>query len=121
MIPVDRMISIPYCVFVMLRLYRNRNRLSPVVVSAAILVFVVPLCLVTGGMASHDSCWDLGPAPGLCGKAVGQPHHFVADPASLINPLVRHETSVILFQPVASTVSSFGVLSTPDGRAPPLV
>jgi len=110
----------PYSLCIMLTLRRNRHRLGPVTLGAAILAAVLPLCLVAGTMASQDSCQDLGSPPGLCSKAASHADHLLAVPAPLINALPYSGTSEILFQYVAPTFPSFGFLSTPDGRAPPL-
>lgn len=111
----------PYSLCIMLTLRRNRHRLGPMTLGAAILAVVLPLCLVAGTMASQDSCQDLGSAPGLCSKATSHGDHLVAAPVSLITPLPYLGISEILFQYVAPTTPSFGFLSTPDGRAPPLL
>ncbi len=99
---------------------RDRKQLGPVVLGAAILLFVLPLCLLAGGMGSQESCQGLGPAPGLCSKVVTHANHPLAAPASLITPLPYYETSEVVFRYFASAISALGLLSISDGRAPPL-
>ena len=111
---------VPYSPLAMRMLGRNRKQLSPVVLGAAILLFVLPLCLLAGGMAGHDSCQVLGHASGLCSKVVSHADHSLGTPASLITPLSYYETSEVVFRYFASAIPALGLLSISDGRAPPL-
>lgn len=121
MIHVDRTIFFPYSLYIMLTLSRHRHRwCGSGMLIAPILAAVLPFCLVAGTMASQDSCQDLGSPPGLCSKAASHADHLLGVPAPLINALPYSGTSEILFQYVVATFPSFGFLSTPDGRAPPL-
>ena len=122
MICVDRTISLPYAAVVMRKMNgQSHSWLAPVTLIGTILAVVLSFCLIAGSMASQDSCQNLGLAPGLCSKSANHADHLVAAPASPITPLPYQGTSEILFRYVPPTTPSFGFLSTPDGRAPPLV
>jgi hypothetical protein len=110
----------PYSLCIMLTLRRNRHRLDPMTLGAAILAVVLPLCLVAGTMASQDSCQDLGSAPGLCSKAASHADHLLALPAPSFSLASAHETPDLVTVYVEPAFPSVGLLSIPDSRAPPL-
>ena len=121
MISVDGTIPIPYAVRVMLILGRHRDRyFGRATLMAALLAVVLALCLVAGTMASQDSCQDLGSPPGLCSKVVNHADHLLAIPAPLNTSLSDVGISEILSLPAIPTTPSLGLLSTADGRAPPI-
>jgi hypothetical protein len=122
MIRIDRMASIAYGLCIMM-LARGRHHycwLAPAGLVAAILAIVLPLCLVGGTLASQDSCQDLGSPPGLCSKAASHADHLVAVPALLILPGSTQQVSIPVAISLEPAFPSFGHLSIPEGRAPPL-
>ncbi len=120
MIALDRTGSIPYAGFIMPKLLRQQRLLGPARVSAAILIVLLPLCLVAGTTAAQNSCQDLGSPPGLCCKAANHADHLLAVPAPPFSLASAHETPDLVTAYGRPSFPSVGHLSTPDGRAPPL-
>lgn len=115
------MISIPYAARAMLKFNGQRHQLSgPATLITALLAVVLPFCLIVGAMASQESCQDLGSPPGLCSKVVSHADHLLAVPAPLITSLPNQGISEILSLFWRPAIPSVGLLSTADGRAPPL-
>ena len=103
------------------KLHKQDHRSGAALVIAGILAIVLPLCLIAGTMAHQDSCQDLGSPPGLCNKAVSHADHLLAVPAAPVSLASAHETPDLVTVYVEPASPSLGLLSIPDGRAPPLV
>lgn len=107
---------------VMMNSRSTHNRLlGSAAMIAAALAIVLPLCLVAGTVASQDSCQDLGSPPGLCSKVTNHADHLLAVPAPVITSLPNQGISEILSLTWRPAIPTVGLLSTADGRAPPLV
>jgi hypothetical protein len=118
---LDRTVGVPYPISAMLKRDRRSHRLGPAGLVATILVVVLPLCLIGGTMAYQDSCQDLGSPPGLCSKAATHTDHLLAVPAPPFSLASAHETPDLVTVYIEQAFPSLGLLSIPDGRAPPLV
>lgn len=117
---LDRTVCVPYAISAMVKRYTHSHSFGPAVLVATVLVIVLPLCLVAGAMASQDSCQDLGSPPGLCSKAANHADHLLAVPALPFSLASAHETPQLVTVYVELASPSLGLLSIPDGRAPPL-
>jgi hypothetical protein len=121
MVLLDRTVGVPYPISAMLERYSQSHGFGPAGLVATILVLVLPLCFIGGTMAHQDSCQDLGSPPGLCSKAATHADHLLAVPAAPFSLASAHETSDLVTVYVGPAPPSLGLLSIPDGRAPPLV